>query len=46
MENIIPRYEFRTFAQNFGLVEERMRKLAPCEKIREEFGNLHHVSGQ
>jgi len=35
MAEIKPRYEFRTFAQNFGIVEEKMRQLAPCEKIRE-----------
>ena len=30
-----PRFEFRTFAQNFGIVERKMRELAPLEKIRE-----------
>ena len=35
MSEIIPRFEFRTFAQNFGLVETKMRKLSTCEKIRE-----------
>jgi hypothetical protein len=35
MAEIIPRYEFRTFAQNFGLVETKMRKLSKCEMIRE-----------
>ncbi len=35
MEKIIPRYEFRAFAQNFGLAAEKIRKLSPCEKIRE-----------
>lgn len=35
MADIIPRYEFRTFAQTFGLVETKMRKIAPCEQIRE-----------
>lgn len=29
------RYEFRAFAQNFGLVEEKMRKLSKFEKFRE-----------
>ncbi|MGD1992352.1 MAG: hypothetical protein PVI59_04080 [Anaerolineae bacterium] len=33
-EEIIPRYEFRTFAQSFGLVEERIRQ-RPCENVRE-----------
>ena len=35
MSKIIPRYEFRTFAQNFGMVETKMRKLSPCSMIRE-----------
>ena len=35
MDKVIPRYEFRTFAQNFGLVETKMRKLSPCSMIRE-----------
>jgi hypothetical protein len=35
MEEIIPRYEFRAFAQNFGLVEEKLRQFSPCEMIRE-----------
>ena len=29
------RYEFRTFAQNFGLMEEKMRKLSKCNRFRE-----------
>jgi len=35
MAEIRPRYEFRAFAQNFGMVETRLRKLAQCEQIRE-----------
>lgn len=35
MNKIIPRYEFRTFAQNFGRVETRMRGFSKCEMIRE-----------
>jgi hypothetical protein len=35
MAEIKPRFEFRTFAQNFGIVEEKIRQMAPCEKIRE-----------
>ncbi len=35
MSEIIPRYEFRTFAQNFGVVETNLRKLSKCEMIRE-----------
>lgn len=35
MNEIKPRFEFRTFAQNFGLVEKKMRKLSPLDKIRE-----------
>ena len=35
MSKIIFRYEFRTFAQNFGMVETKMRKLSSCLMIRE-----------
>ena len=35
MQAIIPRYEFRAFAQNFGLAEEKMRKLSKLDKYRE-----------
>jgi len=35
VSQIIPRYEFRTFAQNFGIVETKMRRLSRCEQIRE-----------
>ncbi len=35
MAEISPRYEFRTFAQNFGMVETKLRRLAKCEQIRE-----------
>lgn len=35
MSEIKPRFEFRSFAQSFGIVEEKMRQLSPCEKIRE-----------
>ena len=35
MSQIIPRYEFRTFAQNFGMVETKMRKISKCEQVRE-----------
>jgi len=35
MSEIKPRFEFRTFASDFGIVQEKMRKLAPVEKIRE-----------
>jgi hypothetical protein len=35
VSEIIPRYEFRTFAQNFGMVETKMRRLSTCEMIRE-----------
>ena len=30
-----PRFEFRAFARNFGIVETNMRRLARCEQIRE-----------
>ncbi|MGD8617518.1 MAG: hypothetical protein PVI91_17970, partial [Gammaproteobacteria bacterium] len=35
MENVIPRYEFRAFAQHFGLVEDEIRRRSQCERIRE-----------
>lgn len=35
MTEIKPRFEFRAFAQNLGIVEEKMRFLSPVEKIRE-----------
>ena len=35
MTTIIPRYEFRAFAQTFGLVEDRIREHSACEKYRE-----------
>jgi len=35
MSDIKPRFEFRAFAQSFGIVEDRMRQLSPVEKIRE-----------
>ncbi|MGD8262759.1 MAG: hypothetical protein PVG70_00770 [Desulfobacterales bacterium] len=35
MQAIIPHYEFRAFAQNFGLTEEKIRKFSRLEKFRE-----------
>jgi len=35
MEGIKPRFEFRTWAKNFGKVEEKLYDLSSCEKIRE-----------
>lgn len=35
MNEIKPRFEFRTFAQSFGIVETKMRKLSALDKIRE-----------
>lgn len=35
MEPVKPRFEFRTFAQSFGIVLEKMRKLSTCSGIRE-----------
>ncbi len=35
MPEIKPRFEFRAFAQNFGIVEEKMRALSPIDQIRE-----------
>lgn len=34
-EEIKPRFEFRTFAQDFGIVTEKMRRISPLDKIRE-----------
>ncbi|HOT97048.1 MAG TPA: hypothetical protein PLG50_00195 [bacterium] len=35
MPEIKPRFEFRTFSQTFGIVEEKMRALSPVDQIRE-----------
>lgn len=35
MAEIKPRFEFRTFAPSLGIVEEKIRQLSKCEKIRE-----------
>ncbi len=35
MNEIEPRFEFRTWARNFGMVETRMRRVSPCQGIRE-----------
>lgn len=35
MQAVQARYEFRAFAQHFGLAEEKLRKLAKFEKFRE-----------
>ncbi len=35
MEKILPRFEFRAFAQGFGMVEEAVRRLSPLTKYRE-----------
>jgi hypothetical protein len=35
MPEITPRFVFRAFAQNFGIVEEKMRQLTAVEQIRE-----------
>jgi hypothetical protein len=35
MEGIKPRFEFRTWAKNFGKVEQKLYDLSSCEKIRE-----------
>jgi hypothetical protein len=37
MAEIKPRFEFRAFAQNFGQSVVKMKKLSPCEGIRESF---------
>jgi len=35
MAEIKPRFEFRTWAKNFGMVEQKIHKLSACEGIRE-----------
>jgi hypothetical protein len=35
MQAIKPRFEFRAFARNFGLVEEKIRRLSKLERFRE-----------
>jgi hypothetical protein len=35
MGEVIPRFEFRTFAQTFGLVTEKIRRYSACHDIRE-----------
>src|SRR5262249_54642871 len=35
MPEIIPRFEFRTFAQTFGLVAEKIRRYSKCQDINE-----------
>ena len=35
MRENVPRYEFRAFAQNFGLVEDKMRELYTVDSFRE-----------
>lgn len=36
MSNDAPRYEFRAFAQSFGLVEQRIREAATCSEFIHE----------
>jgi len=35
MHNNLPRYEFRAFARNFGLIEERLRRFSELDNFRE-----------
>jgi len=35
MNEIKPRFEFRAWARNFGMVETRMRRVSQCQGIRE-----------
>jgi hypothetical protein len=35
MNDVIPRYEFRTFAQEFGLVTDKLRRRSSCTEITE-----------
>lgn len=45
MPEVKPRFEFRAFAQSFGLVEEKMRALSPVEQIRESL-EIYIVSAE
>ncbi len=45
MNEIKPRFEFRTWAKNFGMVEEKMRRLSACAGIRES-DEIYIVSAQ
>ncbi|MDZ7414426.1 MAG: hypothetical protein ONB15_12955, partial [candidate division KSB1 bacterium] len=45
MPEVRPRFEFRAFAQSFGLVEEKMRTLSRVEQIRESL-EIYIVSAQ
>lgn len=44
MEKIKPRFEFRTFAQNFGIVERKMREHSEIENLRES-AEIYIMSG-
>ncbi|MBA2660064.1 MAG: hypothetical protein H0U72_11190 [Nitrosospira sp.] len=35
MDEIVPRFELRIFGQGFDTIEQRIRKVAPCESISE-----------
>lgn len=37
MPEVTPRFEFRAFAQSFGVVEDTIRRLAKCETIQESY---------
>lgn len=43
MEAVKPRFEFRTFAQDFGMVLTKMRRLSKCSGIRES-GEIYIMS--
>jgi hypothetical protein len=43
MEAVKPRFEFRTFAQDFGIVLTQMRKLSKCSGVRES-GEIYIMS--
>ena len=43
MQESLPRYEFRAFAQNFGQVEDNMRRLYKIDNFREGL-EIYHIS--
>ena len=46
MTEILPRYEFRAFAQNFGMVETKVQKACKMRADQGKFRDLHHLCRQ
>jgi hypothetical protein len=45
MSDVVPRFEFRAFAQTFGLAAEKVRRYAACRDIDESFERYLIVAG-